>query len=202
MALTVNTSGEYYSVSGSVKQIKSFSIPVRVPSMEFFRQTTTRFDGVDENNKVKIRNIEFLNPRGQLKKKLLPQILGKKFPDFVRVRKVVIDSIVADDGTPVTNIPITLRSREQLQQYIREQKLPVDANGYINIDELRADVLAAEQDPEFFARQRVIRDARREQEKEFMELNALDGETPVVVGGTVARTPPVTPASSRRKPVC
>jgi hypothetical protein len=176
--------------------------------MEFFRQTVTRFDGIDENNKVKIRNIEFLNPRGQLKKKLLPQILGKKFPDFVRVRKVIIDSIVADDGTPVTDIPLTLRSREQLATYIRENKLPVDPNGYINIDDLRADVLAAEQDPEFFARQRVIRDKRREQEKEFMELNRLDADsegtpTPVVVGGTVARPPAVarkTPAAKARTP--
>lgn len=173
MAIHIETSGEMYFRSDTKKGVRSFTQKVVAPSMEYFHETADRYLGLDSNGKKMYKTTSFLNIRGQLKKKILPRMLKLKFEDFVRVRIVVIESITTDSGADIASLPIKFRSRRQLAEYIKTNKLPFIEQEYPNIDELRFDIREYETDPENFMRNKEQRDKQRALDYEFMKLNGL-----------------------------
>lgn len=170
------THGRYYFKTDTQKGTKEFSFVVRAASLEMFRETSQKYMGTDDNGQAKYKTNSYLNIRGQLKKRLLPILLGKKFLDFARVRYVVIDEIVSETGEKL-DLPINLRSRKQLETLVREEKFPIVSEEYLEIDDLRADILQYIQEPETFLHQKPTKDRRRQEERSFMELNDMGSET-------------------------
>lgn len=165
----------YYYKTESAKGTKPFTFEVRAPSLEFFRESTTKYQGLDDKGHAKVAERSFINIRGQLKKRLLPLLLQRKVTDYARVKYVVIDEIISETGSEL-DLPITLRSKKQLAVLIADGKLPIDVDDYLDIDELRTDILEYQQDPEAFNRDKNRRDKRRGEERSFIEMNNL-GET-------------------------
>lgn len=168
--------GRYYYKTETAKGTKPYELEVRAASLEMFRETARKYIGTDDNGREKYKETSFLNIRGQLKKRLLPMLLARKFPDFARVRFVVIDEVVAEAGQKL-DLPIDLRSRKQLADMIREEKMPIEAGDYLEIDELRSDILSYIQEPEVFLKNKPRLDRRRSEEREFMKLNGLEDES-------------------------
>jgi hypothetical protein len=57
--------------------------------------------------------------------------------------------------------------------------MPLSVDDYVDIDDLRSDMLEYVQDPEAFLRNKTKRDKRRNEEREFMRMNNLqEGELP------------------------
>lgn len=173
MALTIKCHGEFYAREGQLKIMKTFEEAVRAPSLKFFEQTAVRYTGTDDDGKLKFSEKSFINVRGQLKKKLIPLILGRKYAGtFVRVRSVVIDEVVAEEGTAL-DLPITLMSFAQLAALMKQRNVPLDVSSYLNIDELRTDISEYLEDPDAFKRNFERKAKKRSEEREFMELNNL-----------------------------
>lgn len=185
MAIHIETTGEIYFKSELKKGIKPFRQKVIAPSMEYFKEFSERYIGLDSSGKKMYKTSEFLNIRGQLKKKILPILLKPKFDDFVRVRTVIIESITTDSGAEIQSLPIQYRSRKQLAEYIKANKLPFAEAEYVSIDELRFDIREYETDPENFMRNKAIRDKHRAMDYAFMRLNGLI-DTPKSAGGKSA----------------
>jgi hypothetical protein len=171
-SIIISTHGEYYYKSAATKGKKPFTQIVKVPDMEFFRQTAVRYIGTDDDGKAQYKETSFLNVRGMIKKKLLPLLLPNKYSDFVRVRSVTIDEIVASDGE-VLDLPVQLMSRTQLVQLCKNKKIPIDAVNYLNIDELRTDIIEYQENPDIFLQTLEKRTKKRLEEKKFLELNDL-----------------------------
>lgn len=170
--ITVKVHGEYYFRDSVTKGRKPFSHTLRVPNMEFFREESRRYEGTDDKGNPKIKINSYLNPRGIIKKKLLPLVLPPKFPDFVKVRSVTIDEIVSSAGVNL-ELPVTLQSRAQLVHLCKEKKIPISAENYINIDELRTDIIEYQDNPDVFLKTLQQRTEKRIEEKKFLELNDL-----------------------------
>jgi len=171
-AISIQVHGEYYFRDSTSKGRKPFSCTLKVPNMEFFREESRRYEGTDDKGNPKIKINSYLNPRGVIKKRLLPLVLPPKYKDFAKVRSVTIDEIVSGDGT-ILDLPITLRSRNQLIQLCKEKKIPVAAENYIDIDELRTDITEYQDNPEVFLTTLQYRTEKRASEKKFLELNDL-----------------------------
>lgn len=173
MSIVIKCHGEFYAREGQLKMVKQFEETVKAPSLKFFEQTFEKYTGTDDNGKLTFRSSTSVNIRGQLKKKLLPKILTNKFPGvFIRVRGVTIDSVLGENNE-VLDLPINLMSVEQLAKKARYQNIPVDPDSYINVDELRTDIMEYEQDPENFKRVYAMKQQKRAEDREFMELNGL-----------------------------
>lgn len=170
--IVIKTHGEYYYKQDSNKGRKPFEQTIKAPSLEFFKQTSVRYMGTDDDGKLKTRVDEFINVRGIIKKKLLPMMLKPKFPDFVRVRIVIIDEILDSKNQPL-DLPIQLQSRNQLIALCKEKKIPVVAENYLDIDELRSDIIEYQTDPVMFQENFERKRKKREEERVFMELNGL-----------------------------
>lgn len=108
-----------------------------------------------------------------MKKQLLPLLLAKTHPDFVRVAAVIIDSIETDKGKELDGLPVQLQSRKQLKVHCADNKIPILADEYLSIDELRSDILAYTEDPKSFLRNKERKNSRRRADNEFMRLNGL-----------------------------
>jgi hypothetical protein len=172
-SIIIATHGEYYYKSENIKGKKAFTQIVKVPNMEFFRQTSVRSMGTDDEGKIKYKETSFLNVRGILKKRLLPLMLPNKYSDFVRVRSVTIDEIVDSTGA-VIDLPLALRSRGQLIELCKDKTIPIQAENYIDIDELRTDIKEYLESPADFLLTLEKRTKARKEEKSFLELNDLD----------------------------
>lgn len=175
--ILIKCHGMYYYKTETAKGTKPFDYEVRAPSLEFFRETATKYTGTDDKGNAKYVERTFINIRGALKKRLLPLLLSKKFMDYARVKYVVIDEILSETNEKL-DLPIVLRSRKQLAVLIHEEKMPIDPEDYIDIDELRSDILEYQQDPEAFNRGKVRRDKRRTEERSFIEMNNLNETLP------------------------
>ena len=169
--------GEFYYKTENTKGRKPFVQEIKAPNLEFFKQTAVRYTGTDDEGKLKFKETEFVNVRGIIKKRLLPMLLAPRFSDFVRVRTVTIDEIESATGE-LLELPVTLQSRNQLIHLCQTKKIPVDATSYMDIDELRTDILEYQTDPEVFLRNMQHKSKKRLEEKEFMELNGLTVPTP------------------------
>ena len=181
VGIKIKVHGRYYYKTETAKGTKPFSLVVRAASLEMFRETSQKYIGTEEDPKTKLQTPKFkinsyLNIRGQLKKRLLPILLSRQFPEFARVRFVSIDEIISETGEKL-NLPINLRSKSQLADLIREEKMPIDPAEYLEIDDLRTDILSFIQEPETFMRQKPIKDRRRQEERQFIEMNDLGDET-------------------------
>lgn len=183
MSLTIKVHGEYYFKQDSTKGRKRYTLDVRAPSLEFFRQTTVKSRGTDDEGKIVLEEKSYLNVRGILKKRLVPAILERRVNDFARIRSVVIDEVIAENGEVLHDLPLPLMSLAQLKSYIHKKKLPIDSSAYMDIDELRTDIRDCETDEAAFFAGKAKKDKRRAEEKEFLELNQL--ETPLEVGQQV-----------------
>lgn len=191
--------GEYYYKQDSNKGRKTFEQTIKAPSLDFFKQTSVRYMGTDDDGKIKTRIDEFVNVRGIIKKKLLPMLLKPKYQDFVRVRIVIIDEIVDSDGKSL-DLPITLQSRNQLISFCKQNKIPLVAENYLDIDELRSDILEYKNDPVMFRENYARRSKKREEEKAFMEMNGLlEDDGKIVTAEKV--TPPSSPKPRKAEPV-
>lgn len=177
--ILIKCHGMYYYKTETAKGTKPFTFEVRAPSLEFFRESTTKYQGTDDKGRAKVAERSFINIRGQLKKRLLPLLLQRKVTDYARVKYVVIDEIISEKGEDL-DLPITLRSKRQLAVLITEGKIPVDVDDYLDIDELRTDIMEYQQDPETFNRDKVRRDKRRGEERSFIEMNNLSETLPPV----------------------
>ena len=102
-------------------------------------------------------------------------MLGRKYVDFARVRYVIIDSVVSEAGGRL-DLPIDLRSKAQLEAMIREEKIPIAVEEYLEIDDLRQDILQYIQEPEVFLKAQPAKARRRAEDKSFLELNDLNDE--------------------------
>lgn len=174
MPITIKCHGEYYAREGQLKLTKSFEEVVRAPSLEFFRQSWEKYTGTDDNGKMMFRTSTSINVRGMLKKKLIPMILTNKYQgSFVRVRRVFIDEVISEDGSPL-DLPVNLLSISQLAMKIKRENIPLDPASYINVDELRTDIMEYEEDPETFKRHYATKSKKRQEEREFHELNNLN----------------------------
>lgn len=194
MSITIKTHGEYYYKNDRDKGRKAFTQELKAPSLEFFRQTSVRYTGTNEDGSLKFKENVFINVRGIVKKKLLPMILQRRLPDFARVRSVTIDEISSDDKNEVLDLPVTLQSRPQLAHLIKTKKMPLDADSYMDIDELRSDILEYQEDADTFLKNMAKRNKRRNEELEFMKLNGLTDAPAVKVPGKGAPEKPA-PAS-------
>jgi hypothetical protein len=174
--IKITVHGRYYYKTESAKGTKPYEFVVRSPSLEMYRETSQKYMGTDDNGRPKYKTNSYLNIRGQLKKRLLPILLSKKFTDFARVRYVVIDEVVSETGEKL-DLPINLRSKKQLAQMILDEKMPIDVSEYLEIDELRADIVQYIQEPEAFLNQKTLKDKRRQEERSFLEMNDLGDES-------------------------
>lgn len=173
MAITIKCHGEFYAREGQLKLTKPFEELVRAPSLKFFEQTAEKYTGTDDKGNLQFRTSTFINVRGVLKKKLLPMILSQKYQGtYVRVRGVTIDEILADKGEAL-DLPVTLMSIAQLGVLIKQRNIPLDIHSYLNVDELRTDVLEYQEDPNTFQRNYERKQKKRQEEREFRELNNL-----------------------------
>jgi len=171
--------GQYYYRDERQKGIKHYIIDVKAPSLSFFQESTKRYVGLDDDSKPKYEERVYLNVRGVLKKRLLPVLLRKKFMDFARIRFVTIDEIVSLTGEEL-DLPLTLRSKTQLQELINQKKMPIDPDEYLEIDELRTDILEYQTDADAFLKRKPKKDIRRQEERAFMEMNELTETLPPV----------------------
>src|SRR5574343_1145597 len=96
--ITIQVTGEFYSVVGNLKTMKQFTEVVKAPSLEFFKEESRRYIGTDDKGNLKYELRSFLNVRGKMKKELLPQLLKRKYTDFVRGRKCSIEKMEGDVG--------------------------------------------------------------------------------------------------------
>jgi len=167
--------GKYYYKTETAKGTKDYSLTVRAASLEMFRESSQKYMGTDDAGRAKYRSTSYLNIRGQLKKRLLPILLGRKYVDFARVRYVIIDSVVSEAGGRL-DLPIDLRSKAQLEAMIREEKIPIAVEEYLEIDDLRQDILQYIQEPEVFLKAQPAKARRRAEDKSFLELNDLNDE--------------------------
>jgi hypothetical protein len=173
--------GGYYYKTETAKGVKMYSLVVRAASLEMFRETSQKYMGTEDDpqthlQRPKFKTHSYLNIRGQLKKRLLPILLRRQFPDFARVRYVVIDEIVSETGAKL-DLPIILRSKAQLAQMIQDEKMPIDPSEYIEIDDLRADILSYIEEPAVFLQNKPRKDRRRQEEHDFLIMNGLTDET-------------------------
>jgi hypothetical protein len=186
------THGQYYYKTETAKGIKKFEMVVRAKSLEMFREESVKYTGTDDNGKPVFRKNSYLNIRGQLKKRLLPILLRRDHPDFARVRFVTINEIVSETNSKL-DLPVNLRSRAQLVQMIRDEQMPIDSNEYLELDDLRSDILGYLEAPEEFLRMKPLKDRRRQEERDFMAMNDMGEETLPPVRDEKPRVP-VTPA--------
>lgn len=194
--IVIKTHGDFFFKRGdNDKGISPFSMRVRAPNLEFFRETFTKYCGMrdvpederarrEKNGEVNVPRQEpvyaersAINVRGLLKKKLLPMLLGPKNEGFRRVRKCFIDEILSSDGSAL-DLDVRLMSRAQLTEYVRVKRLPMDVESYIDIDELRTDIEEYEKDKNSYFATLERRKRIRENERKFRELNELVGEEP------------------------
>jgi len=190
----INTHGQYYFKTETAKGVKPFVMTVRAKSLEMFRETSQKYTGTDDGGRAMFRTNSYLNIRGQLKKRLLPILLRRDKPDFARVRFVTIDEIVSETGEEL-NLPVNLRSRAQLEKMIRDEQIPIDSSEYLEVDDLRTDILGYLEAPEEFLRNKPLKDRRRQEEREFRELNDLGEETLPPIREEKPRIPRPTPAA-------
>ena len=174
--IKIITHGRYYYKTETSKGTKPFEYTVRAASLAMFQESSQKYLGTDDQGNAKYRTNTYLNVRGQLKRRLLPILLARKFPDFARVRYVTIDEILAEDGRNL-DLPIHFRSRQQLAQMVKDEKIPIDPKEYLEVDDLRSDILSYIQEPDVFLKNKPLKDQRRQEEREFMELNDLGDET-------------------------
>ena len=173
--IKIFTHGRYYYKTETAKGTKPFVQVVRAASLEMFRETSQKYTGTEEDPKTKLQVPKFrvnsyLNIRGQLKKRLLPILLSRLYPEFARVRYVVIDEVISEKGEKL-DLPVNLRSKKQLATMVADEKIPIDVNEYLEIDDLRADILSYIQEPETFLRDKPLKDRRRQEERSFLEMN-------------------------------
>ena len=170
------THGQYYYKTETAKGIKKFEMVVRARSLEMFREESQKYIGTDDNGRAMFRKNSYLNIRGQLKKRLLPILLRRDHPDFARVRFVTVDEIVSETGAKL-DLPVNLRSRAQLEAMIADEQIPIDSKEYLELDDLRSDIIGYLEAPEEFLRSKPLKDRRRQEERSFLEMNDLGEET-------------------------
>lgn len=188
--IVIRCHGMFYFKRDSQKGIRQFELEVRAPSLELFRETSMKLLGTNDDGQATYRQNSYVNVRGELKKRYLPVLLQKQAPDFARVRYVVIDEITREDGKEITGLQLTLQSKKQLAGYIRERQIPVSVDDYIDIDQLRTDILEYEHDPQVFLASKSRKDKRRAEERAFLEMNDLNETLPPL------KTKPAQPATS------
>jgi|GEM_PF-6587014 hypothetical protein len=180
--ILVRTHGQYYWKTNDQKGIKSFTRDVRFPSMEIFRETTRKYIGTKVNEETKLAEPQYLvnsiiNIRGMLKRRFMPILLAREYTDFARIRFVSIDEVVPLDGQKI-DLPINIRSRKQLAEFLREKNIPIREDEYVDIDELRSDIYDYLSSPDTFLAQKSRKDRIRNDEREFMEMNAIHETLP------------------------
>ena len=180
--ILVKLHGQYYWKTNNQKGIKNFTKEVRFPSLEIFRETTRKYIGTKINEETKIAEPQYkvqsiINIRGMLKRRFMPILLAKEFTDFARIRFVSIDEVVPLNGQRL-NLPINIQSREQLKEYLLEKSIPINADEYIDIDELRSDIFDYQNSPDTFLIQKSRKDRIRNDEREFLEMNAIHENLP------------------------
>jgi len=180
--ILVRTHGQYYWKTNDQKGIKNFVKEVRFPSMEIFRETTRKYIGTKVNDETKLAEPQYavssiINIRGMLKRRYMPILLAREYSYFARIRFVSIDSVESLDGQKL-DLPINIRSREQLADFLREKSIPIRADEYVDIDELRSDIYDYLSSPDTFLAQKSRKDRIRNDEREFMEMNSISETLP------------------------
>lgn len=175
--LLIRCHGQYYYKTDKAKGTKNYEMEVKAPSLAFFNERAEKYLGTDDNGKAKFAVREFLNIRGSLKKRLLPILLAKKDQEFARVKFTVIDEVISLSGEEL-DLPIVFRSKEQLRAFVRKERIPIDVDSYLEIDELRTDIVEYQTNPEVFLQFKAKKDVRRAEEKEFAEMNDLNEPLP------------------------
>lgn len=138
--------GQYIGMDGNTKRRKDYRVSVMIP--------------LDKEKQAK----------SILKHKILPRKLPKAYPDFCRVRTIVIESMKDTSGSTVVE-DIDLMDRDSLSRYAKSAGLPVSCDTFDSLKELRDAITLAEQSPELF----IQRESKRLAERELdMELRAMN----------------------------
>lgn len=177
--ILVRTHGQYYYKTDTQKGIRSFTKEVRFPSMEIFRETVRKYVGTKINPDTKLSEPQYaessiINIRGLLKRRFMPILLAREFPDFARIRFVSIDEVVGSG----TDLPINLRSREQLRELLAAKSIPINVDEYLDIDELRSDIFDYFESPDSFLAAKPHKDRIRSEERAFMAMNQVSDTLP------------------------
>lgn len=100
-------------------------------------------------------------------------MMARKYPDFIRLLTFeIVESSV--DGEPVDDI--NLMNRVDLEQYIKENELPVLVELYDSTDSLRQAVLDCETNQEAFETAQAKNERKLEELKLKRELRALNSD--------------------------
>lgn len=142
----VKMHGEYVALQGDKRILKPYTACFKLPTLE---------DGL-----------------GPILRYLLPPFLKKQDVNYVRYITHIVDGVSAEGVLlDVTKIPVRFQSREQLKEYVRYYRLPVNVDDYEGLGLLRDHIRLAQEEPE---RYKVVSEKykkKREFENDIAKLN-------------------------------
>lgn len=176
----VKVHGEYFAQVGDKRELRGYDATFRLPNAD--------------------------EPLSIIKGKLLLPFLQKKDKQCVGVYTHYIDDIRCEGRRLDPNeIPIRFQNKEQLSEYIRYHKLPMDANNYSDLGKLRDHVRLAKEEPENFGKVYAKYMEKKDQENALFALNAdilmnTNKPIPQYEGGTDSAPAPVETPTTAPKP--
>jgi len=150
--------GQYYTGSDvKSEQVKTYSLDIVFPQVEqkalsYFKTGLKRHDGIYK-------------------------LMIKKYPDFTRVRTMVITNVKNLSGSADSDgLSIATMNKKQLAKYIEKKGLGIDAEVYSDdITRLRNAIIQAEENPEAFKETYAADVEAYKFSKGISELNDVSG---------------------------
>lgn len=128
---------------------------------------------------VQIKTPElYPNLKSVAKNRLLPSLLGRKYPDFYRLRTYDITHTVDLENPKAIPPDIGFMSMDQLRSHIQKRRLPIETELFTSPMDLRAAIKRYEDSPEHYVRWQTEYKAKAaEDAKLFNILEALNPDT-------------------------
>lgn len=165
------------------KRNLGYSANVAVPAANvgIFEESTSRYQGSDEEGNPQYKTTSFMNYRGILKKKLLPLKLAKQYPDFLAIKTLEVEEVVGVGGADVNDLelPITMLSLAQIKSYCQFHaisKADIDPQSYLSLADLRTDLYDYMYSKEAFRARKEKSQSRRANESAFRLANDIDAD--------------------------
>lgn len=161
------------------RKTATFELPIAISDLTIFDQTAETYKGIrfdDKSNSMipQFETTSFKNFLGIMKKKLLPRVMPSHFKDFYKIHTLYIDNVEMLEGSETFKLPIKLMNRGQLKTYLLEKQIPLNADDYLDIADLKSDIELYIEAPRRFEKTIESRKQRRKVEQDFMELNGLE----------------------------
>ena len=145
----VTVRGEYYALAADMrrKTPMPYEIDVILPSMD--------------------------SALSIIKNKLLAKALRYRYKDFQDFRTHEIINVVDLSGQTTEGLIPSYMNKQQLVRYVKAEKLPVDVEAYIQLEDFRKAIHLAETNPKEFI---IFQDNAKKNAKIERELNELNPE--------------------------